>query len=107
MVDGQPAEFLSVKLIPLAEVPSDIPPSAAFTEKNGRFSIGTFESGDGAPPGSYKMTFLWGQYDLLNGRYGGPDKLNGRYEDPQKSSFEVTVSDKHVNLGTIELSTKD
>ncbi len=105
-VDGRPAEFLNVKCEPAFEKPAIVPSSAAFTDKEGRFSISTFESGDGAPVGKYKLTFMWGQFNLMNGQYGGPDKLEGRYKKPQDSQIELTVGDERVDLGTIELNKK-
>ena len=106
LVDGKPPEYLAVSLEPQFEKPAIIPGSGAFTEKDGTFAIKTFESGDGAPPGKYKVTFMWGTINLLNGQYGGPDKLKGKYRKAAESKHEVTVSDQKIDLGTIELSTK-
>ena len=80
---------------------------AAFTDEEGRFSIGTYEGADGAPEGEYKLTFLWGQFSLMSGQYGGPDKLKKRYLNPEKSEFQFTVKPgEPTDLGTIELTTK-
>ncbi|MDA1211202.1 MAG: hypothetical protein O2955_01725 [Planctomycetota bacterium] len=102
-IDGQPVETLLVVCHPVEKgpVPTTI---SSFTDKEGKFSIGTYESGDGAPEGDYKLTFKWGQWNM--GRYGGPDKLNDRYTAAEKS--EVTVSVKKgvpIDLGTIALTT--
>jgi len=108
MVDGRPAEMLSVKAEPAFEKPAEVPASSAFTDKEGRFSLSTFESGDGLPSGKYKLTFMWGQFNLLNGQYTGPDKLKGRYRKAESSTHEVNVegADKPIDLGVIELTTK-
>jgi len=106
IVDGKPPDYLSVNLEPQFEKAAVIPASAAFTDKDGKFTVSTFETGDGAPPGKYKLTFMWGQINLLSGQYGGPDKLKGRYKKAADSKIEVTVDDKKVDLGTIELTTK-
>lgn len=106
LVDGKPADYLSLNLEPQFEKAAVIPSSAAFTDKDGKFAISTFESGDGAPPGKYKVTFMWGQINLLNGQYGGPDKLKGRYKKATDSKHEVTVTDQKIDLGTIELTAK-
>ena len=50
---------------------------AALTDQDRVFSVNTYESGDGAPEGDYTVTFMWGQYNLACGSYGGPDKLKG------------------------------
>lgn len=91
-VDGVPTEQIQVICHPVGE--SKVPTgSAAYTDAEGKFSIGTYESGDGAPAGEYKLTFMWGKINLMTGRYEGPDKLNGRYSDVEKSTFEVTVKE--------------
>jgi hypothetical protein len=106
VVDGKPPDYLAVNLEPQFDKPGVIPASSAFTDKEGKFAISTFETGDGAPPGKYKLTFQWGQINLLNGQYGGPDKLKGRYKKAADSKHEITVTDQKIDLGTIELTTK-
>jgi hypothetical protein len=104
-VDGKPADNLLVKCHPSGESPVHTTISS-YTQPDGKFSVGTYESGDGAPAGQYKLTFMWGQWNL-NGRYGPPDKLNDRYSDVEKSTHEVTVQEgEPAELGTIELTTK-
>jgi hypothetical protein len=105
-VDGRPIEMLQVKCEPQFTKPPEVPSTASFTDASGRFALSTFETGDGAPAGKYKLTFVWGQLNMLNGQYGGPDKLGGRYRKPETSPVEVTVDGKPVDLGTIELTTK-
>jgi hypothetical protein len=106
LVDGKPADYLAVNFTPQFELPGVVPGSGTFTDKDGKFAISTFETGDGAPPGKYKVTFMWGQINLLNGQYGPPDKLKGRYKKAADSRHEITVGDEKVDLGTIELTTK-
>lgn len=105
IVDGKPAEMVSVKCVS-PETPPNVPTPSAFTDKDGKFSLSTFETGDGAPPAEYKLTFTWGQFNLLNGQYGGPDKLNGQYDKADKSPFDLSVAGTPVDVGTIELKTK-
>lgn len=106
LVDGKPAGNVQVRCHPVGDpaVPISI---AAYTDQEGHFSIGTYEGSDGAPEGEYKLSFFWGQTNLMTGQYGGPDKLKGRYKDPSKSEIEFSVKPgEPVDLGTIELSTK-
>lgn len=101
LVDGQPANNLKVTFHP--ESGKSI---GAYTDSDGHFSVGTYEAGDGAPSGTYKLTFEYGQINLMSGRYGGPDKLNGRYADSETSEHTVTVEDGTENdLGEIALTT--
>lgn len=106
VIDGEPQE--QVQVICHAEGDSKVPMnSAAYTDKAGAFSIGTYESGDGAPAGSYKLTFMWGAINLMSGRYSGPDKLNDRYSDPATSEFVAKVVDgEKCDLGVIALTTE-
>ena len=108
LVDGKPAAQLAVKCYPIGGAKQEgIPSATAFTDKDGKFKLGTYESGDGVPPGKYKLTFFWGQRNLISGRYEGPDKLKGRYANPKKSKFEITVEPgKPLDLGEIKLTTK-
>ena len=104
-IDGSPTEQVQVICHSVGD--SKVATgSAAYTQADGSFSIGTYESGDGAPAGEYKLTFKWGQINLMSGRYEG-DKLNDRYSDPDASEFSVTVQDgKENDLGEIALTTK-
>lgn len=113
-IDGEAHESVAIRLIRIGEAnpaagTSKALTSSALTDKDGKFSIGTYENGpnaDGAPVGEYALVFQWGQINLMGGGNYGGDKFNGKYADPAKSEFKVTVADKPVDLGTIELSTK-
>lgn len=107
-VDGQPAESLAVRCFDVNGIDSEQPTlSSTFTDSSGRFTVSTYESGDGVPKGEYVLTFEWGEWNVFARSYGGPDKLEGRYIDPESSEFTVSVTgDGPVDLGRIELSTK-
>lgn len=112
LIDGKPETMVAVRLMRVggpdetAGTSKMLTPSA-FTDADGKFSIGTYDFGpgaDGAPNGEYKITFQWGQINLLGGgRYEG-DKFNGKYADPEKSPWSVTVAGQPVDVGTIELT---
>lgn len=105
-VDGKPEEQVQVTCHSVG-TSKVVTSSSAYTKPDGSFSIGTYEAGDGAPPGQYRLTFMWGQINLLSGRYEGPDKLNDRYSEPEDSLFSVTVENgTENNLGEIALTTK-
>ncbi|MFK7778565.1 MAG: hypothetical protein QM501_10725 [Gimesia sp.] len=107
-VDGIPVGDLQIKAIP--ENPQGVNETfsiAGFTDPEGKFSLSTYEAGDGAPEGDYKLVFMWGQRPLMSGGYGGPDKLKKKYRDPKTSKHSVkVVKGKPNDLGTIELTTK-
>jgi hypothetical protein len=104
-VDGSPAAFLRVVAVPDGSTSSVPIESSALTTQDGTFSLSTYESGDGVPAGNYKLTFVWGEINLMNGQYSG-DQFNGKYADPAKSEHNLTVtdSDEPHDLGVIELS---
>jgi hypothetical protein len=106
-VDGQPAADLAV-FFTSDSLDKDHPTySTANTGADGKFEVSTYESGDGIPEGTYSVTFMWGQVNLLTMGYGGPDKLNDRYSDPASSKFKVTVKrGEPADMGKISLTTK-
>ena len=109
-VDGSPVGNILVKCQTVGESKSGAvtPTVSATTDAEGRFEIGTYTTGDGAPEGEYVLTFVWQERELLSGRFGGEDKLKGRYSDPKKSEIKVVVEKGKPNdLGAIALTTKD
>jgi hypothetical protein len=105
LVDGQPAAGVKVECRPVTPDASLPLIPSAMTDEKGRFAIGTYEQGDGAPPGDYQLVCVWGEFNVMNGSYSG-DKLKGRYAKPEKSPQKVTVADETVDLGEVPLTTK-
>ena len=107
MVDGAPAGFLQITAVPNGGAGAVPMNSTALTAGDGSFSLSTYESGDGVSAGDYSLTFVWGEMNLLNGRYAG-DKLNGKYADAAASEVKLTIAAgaEPKDLGTIELSTQ-
>jgi hypothetical protein len=108
LVDGQPASLVQVSLHDVKGMDKQHPTlSSGFTGDDGKFSLTTYEFGDGVPEGEYKVTFMLGQLNMVSMQYGGPDKLNARYSDPEKTEFRVKVEKgKPADMGKIELTTK-
>lgn len=109
IIDGQPApERVAVSVHNVAGIDSENPTvSRAFTDKEGKFSLSTYESGDGVPAGDYVLTVMWGQLNTFSASYGGPDKLKGRYDNPKTSPIKFTVKEgEPTDLGNVELTTK-
>lgn len=81
--------------------------STAVSDQDGRFSFSTYETSDGLPPGEYRLTVSWLEFNVISSSFGGPDKLNGRYSDAETSELKVSVaSGAPVDMGTLDLSTK-
>jgi hypothetical protein len=107
-VDGKPVENVAVTCVDVKGMDKEKPTlSETRTDKDGKFKISTYQSGDGVPVGDYVLTFYWGELNLLSMSYGGPDKLNERYKDPGASTHKFTVKKgAPTDLGKIELTTK-
>ncbi len=106
-VDGAPVENLAVTCVkqPLGDDKEHPTQSQTYTEKDGKFKISTYKSGDGVPEGDYVLTFYWGELNLMSMTYSGPDKLNERYQDPASSPVRFTVKPgEPTDLGKIELT---
>jgi 5-hydroxyisourate hydrolase-like protein (transthyretin family) len=107
-VDGSPVENVAITCVDVKGVDKEHPTmSETYTDKDGKFKISTYKSGDGVPVGDYVLTFYWGDLNLLSMTYSGPDKLNERYKDPTGSPVKFTVKQgAPTDLGKIQLTTK-
>lgn len=99
-VDGQPAERVQVDCYPAADSTAIKYKLSTVTDKDGRFLLTTYESGDGVPEGTYTLTFQWLEVSL-----SPRDQFKGKYADPQTSQHKFTVVKGQDNdLGIIKLS---
>lgn len=104
LVDGNPQEMVEVTCHPDPASTTIKYPVVAMVDKDGKFSLGTYEGNDGLPEGTYKLTFKWLEPGLVL-----KDKLKGAYDNPQKTEYSVTVkADKgeKIDAGLIDLKTK-
>ena len=110
LCDGRPAVNAEVVLHPVA--PSEgarvVRPHGR-VDREGRFGLTTFQRGDGAPAGTYRVTLRWPQPrpgaspldpDPENAR-GGPDQLHGRYRDPDTSGLTLAIEPRPNKLAPI------
>lgn len=90
LVDGDPVQGVRVMCHPGPDAPIAYE-VVGMTDAEGRFSISTYQAGDGLPPGTYALTF-----ELLEGAGLGRSKdvFGGRYSDPKKSEYTVTVEER-------------
>lgn len=99
LVNGQPAKDAFVRLHPVVADGGSIPnpgvASQAQVDSEGKFTISSYEGGDGAPPGEYRISITWNYPSGLTlNQWGGPDRLNGQYADPKQTGVTVTVKDE-------------
>src|SRR5215212_9236098 len=80
--DGQPASGVKVYLIPTsAPVVPQIPANPrAVTAPDGRFSVTTYQEGDGAPEGGYQVVLVWTKPDPSSREEDDADRFLGWYD---------------------------
>ena len=93
IVDGQPAAGVQVRFRPAAD-PNALDALVPFgnTDENGVYVLGTYEPGDGAPAGRYKVTLFWP--DRPPGPQPGDDQLGGVYTLANRTTLEATVGEE-------------
>lgn len=93
-LDGTPIEGVGVTFFP-----EEGRPASGVTDGSGKFTLSTFEPGDGAVPGRHKVA-MGEQPDESAPMPGTPEAENwtppeprfpDRYSDPEKSGFEAQV----------------
>lgn len=101
-VDGNPAELVEVECHPAPDSTGIKYPISTTTDKDGIFTLTTYESSDGLPEGTYTLSFKWLEPALVP-----KDKFKGAYANPQKSQHKITVvKGQETVIGVIELSSK-
>ncbi len=99
-VKGKPADGAVVRLFPAAggeHMPAGV------VQPDGSFKLTTFEPGDGAPAGEYKLTVTWRPAKKTTMDPDGPDKLAGRYADAGSSRLTAKVDAGPTTLPAIAL----
>lgn len=105
---GEPIPDGMVSLTPVTSTNDEKPFYAprGTVDENGMFNISTYSTGDGAPPGEYKVSFTWvgslkgvseDEEDKL------PEKLPRKYTNPETSGITVTVQNRDNLLPPFEL----
>jgi hypothetical protein len=102
---GKPAENALVVFHPATgDLPGGLRPSGR-TGADGKFCLSTYESGDGAPVGEYRVTISLPKppagpnpdLDLA------PDRLKGRYANPATSKLHARIEDQENVLAPFEV----
>ncbi len=103
-VDGEPAEGVMVVFHPVSGMDSSQPTETkSMTNKEGMFSATTYEVGDGAPEGVYKVTLTWPTLNKISMSFDG-DKFKGKYAKAADSKYEVSVeAGSPIDMGRLDL----
>lgn len=97
LVNGQPATdvFVNFHSMDGETSKATIVPRAQ-SDHEGNFTVSTYATGDGAPVGTYRLSFSWvgplgdmkeEEYERL------PEKLNRKFLNAKTSGIEVTVTE--------------
>lgn len=106
-VDGEPASYVRVTLHSSKLVAEGDPfrPSA-MTDDDGNFQLTTYETDDGAPLGSYAVTFRWAEPQKTLFDPIPKDRLRNRFALPTEQSLRCTIIEaESQNIGTFEIDT--
>ena len=68
---------------------------------DGSYRLTTYEAGDGAPTGDYRVSVVW---LAPSGGEDPPDQLKGRYRDPGASSLKATVQQGPNEIAPFKLT---
>jgi hypothetical protein len=86
--EKKPAHGAVVWLHPVDAGDSKSPRPHARVDKDGNFRLGTFDVGDGAPPGKYRVVIVWND-GVKSGDEPGKSLLPARYQNPEKSGLPI------------------
>lgn len=109
LVDGQPAEGAEVVLYgatPELQGRGTVAPSAE-TDANGEFTLRSYDPGDGAPAGEFKVTIVWPAPPPQGADsefYEPVDRLGGAYATPDATPLTVTIEKGSNSLPPFELN---
>lgn len=102
-IDGLPASGAFVLFHPVGDVgmTKGNKPFARVAA-DGSFLVTTYNTGDGAPDGNYRVTVIWPEDPDARGP--SPDRLRGRYSQPETSGLRAEMAAPRTVLPVWELS---
>jgi len=100
--EGKPAAGATVALQPLSDEIDPLVRPMGEVDEEGKFTVSTYKTGDGAPAGKYAVRVIW-----LPKGYDGPvergNKLPARYADVSTSGLGVEVKPESNVVPDFEL----
>lgn len=69
--------------------------------EDGTFALSTYETGTGAPPGTYAITVTWPTDPKVP---FSPDRLKSRYSRPEQSEWRATIKEGKNEIPPIEIA---
>jgi prepilin-type N-terminal cleavage/methylation domain-containing protein/prepilin-type processing-associated H-X9-DG protein len=104
LVNGQPAKGARVVFHHVDDWGAKSIVPQTWTGDDGRFVLSTYEVGDGAPAGEYRVVVQWPAY--RHGKDVGPDRLEGKFANPETSGLTAKVSKGTNELLPFDLKVK-
>lgn len=74
------------------------------TDADGRFTLTTYRSGDGAPAGEYRVTIYWPKSGSLDADPLAPDRLGKKYARRERTPLTATVPEGGSDQIHLEVS---
>jgi len=113
LVDQRPAGGAIVIFVPSATSEgAERQRPFAMADAQGKYNLMTFEPGDGAPAGEYKVLIQWPAPVSPEAARGGgrtavgPDRLRGKYFNLEKTDLMATVEEQSNELPPFELKSR-
>src|SRR5262245_33897119 len=89
--DKKPATGAMVMFHPVRPDDGPVYKPNGYVDGQGRFTLTTYEEGDGAPAGEYVVTLEWLPPRKSAFAPEGSDRLKGAYRDPKTSNLRFAV----------------
>jgi hypothetical protein len=86
--EKKPASGAVVWLHSVDAADPKLPKPHARVDKDGNFRLGTYQVGDGAPPGKYRVLIVWNE-EVKSGDEQGKSLLPARYQNLEKSGLPL------------------
>lgn len=101
---GQPVKDAELAFFPLDEkVPESVLPKAK-TNENGEFNVSTYNNGDGAPAGKYKVTAIHHEIVITGeSMTAKPNDLPKKYSSKETTDLIVEIDQKATKIPPIDL----
>lgn len=109
IVKGQPAEGAEVVFFPADESlrGTGHPMPNGLVGPDGKFALGSYGPGDGAPAGEYQITIVWPEEVKINPNNPetppARDRLKDRYAAPAQSGLTATIEAGPTELKPFDL----
>jgi hypothetical protein len=108
-VGDKPAEGAVIAFHPVKKAEGPSSTSRGTADSQGKFSLTTYVSGDGAPEGEYIVTVYWPERPLNPNGEGHDlpvDKLRGKFANPAASKLRARIGPQLTTLPRLDLGSQ-